>query len=177
MAKLSKPVFLCGMMASGKTVNGKILADKLGIPFHDSDRNIENCEKMSIPEIFKKEGENYFRNCERNIIGKLCNITKPAIISLGGGSLQNQSTVDQIKSAGWLVYLHTPENTLIKRLKSSENRPLLQEKDRSAKIKKLLSERLIFYRQAHLTIDTNQKSPSQVTDEILEQIRNYEEHN
>jgi len=165
------------MMGSGKTVNGKLLAEKLSVPFHDTDQHIENSEKISIPEIFELRGEPYFRKCERQAINKLCKANEPSIISLGGGSLQNQPVIEMIKQTGWLIYLNAPENILVNRLVSSDNRPMLRGEKRSEKITKLLSERRIFYKQAHFTIDTNHKSPSQITDEILEKVLNYEQEN
>ena len=171
--QLTQPVFLCGMMGAGKSTIGKILAAKSGVPFSDLDSLIESSENMSIPEIFDSHGEQKFRETERSILLEHAKKAE-GIIALGGGSLQNQQLVDHIKLSGWLIFLNVPVKELIKRLKNSANRPMLENSDLEKKIKQLLKERLPFYNQAHITIHTNDMDAEEIAENILKKLRIYE---
>ncbi len=177
---LSKPVFLCGMMGSGKSTLGQELARELGVPFYDLDKLIEDDQGKSIPEIFKTDGEATFRTVEEKLLIYYSQ-TIDGIMALGGGSLQNQSLVDHLKLNGWLIFLDTSQSVLLKRLKHSRNRPMIsaenQTESTEQKIKKLLAERRPFYTQAHITIKTNGLSKKKITDLIIQKLTLYEQKN
>lgn len=170
---LSKPVFLCGMMGSGKSSVGKRLASKLNVPFKDLDKLITRQESMSIPEIFSQKGEDYFREIERNLLIKESQRAK-GVMALGGGSLQNQQVVDHLKIYGWLVFLKVPQSVLLKRLKSGRNRPMLSQTDIEQKIDQLLTERNPFYEQAEITISIGTESHNRVVDNLVKKLSIYE---
>lgn len=171
---LSKPVFLCGMMGSGKSTVGKRLAAKLNVSFTDLDKVIVEHEGMSIHEIFSKKGEDYFRETERNLLIQESKHMS-GVIALGGGSLQNQQVVDHLKIYGLLVFLKVPQSVLLKRLKSGRNRPMLSKTNIEQKIDQLLKERNPFYEQADITITIGTESHNQVVNNLLKKLSVYED--
>jgi len=166
--KLKEPIFLCGMMGSGKTSVGKILAKKCDVQFQDLDSLIEKAENMKISEIFETEGEPYFREVEQKLLIQKSQQIE-GILSLGGGSLQNQMIVDHLKVLGWLIYLKEPEHRLVERLENSKKK-----KKKKNKISSLLKERSKFYEQAHITIQRDGKNKEETADEILKKLKMYE---
>lgn len=178
---LSQPVFLCGMMGSGKSTTGRQLAERLGVSFHDLDNLIEKKAKMAIPEIFADKGEHIFRSLERDAIIEACrNLT--GVIALGGGSLQNQHITDHIKLNGWLIFLNTPVDTLLRRLKKNTTRPMLYNSEGktlsiSDKIVTLMKQRIPYYVQAHITIDTDDLPAGEIVDLIAKKLIFHEQKN
>lgn len=170
---LSKPIFLCGMMASGKSTVGKRLAARLNVPFKDLDKMIVEHESMSIPEIFSQKGEDYFRKIERTLLIKESERTN-GVMALGGGSLQNRQVVDHLKIYGLLVFLKVPQSVLLRRLKTGRNRPMLLKTNIEDKIDQLLTERNPFYEQAHITITIGTESHNQVVDKLIKKLSVYE---
>lgn len=176
MKQIKQPVFLCGMMGSGKSTIGKQLAVELGATFKDMDDLIELKMNMSIPEIFEKLGETSFREAEKNLLIEESQ-RNDGVLALGGGSLQNQNLVDHVKLQGWLVFLDTPLTTLVERLRRSQNRPMI---DNTAsglenRLNRLLEERLPLYSQAHIKIKTDGLSTKEIVTAIRKQLANYEQ--
>jgi len=174
---LTQPLFLCGMMGSGKSTIGKALAQKLSEPFHDLDHLIEEKNGISIPEIFKKEGEESFRQTEKELIVQLAQ-TAEGVIALGGGTLQNQQITDHVKLNGWLVFLDCKPDTLYNRLKDSSNRPMissLSKENLKLKITTLLNGRLEFYEQAHFSVECNDRDIDAILEELVQKLKFYEQ--
>ena len=174
---LTQPLFLCGMMGSGKSTIGKALAQKLSVPFQDLDHLIVEKSGKNIAEIFESEGEESFREIERNLIILLAQ-TAEGIIALGGGTLQNQQITDHVKLNGWLVFLDCKPDTLYNRLKESSNRPMissLSEENLKLKITTLLENRLNFYEQAHFSVECNNKDVDTILEELIQKLKFYEQ--
>lgn len=176
---IKQPVFLCGMMGSGKSTVGRALADRLNVPFRDLDRMIEEKAEKSIPEIFEESGEATFRKIERET---LLEVTKSpsGVIALGGGSLQNQHLTDHIKLSGWLVFLNAPIDDIADRLHRREGRPMVSENTASKsdlhdKISTLMKQRIPYYSQAHLTVQIKDLTPRTITEEIIDKLAFYEQ--
>mgnify|MGYP003132193649 CR=1 FL=1 len=173
MNQHSKPaIFLCGMMGTGKSVIGKHLARKLNLPFTDLDTIIESDTGKKIPQIFEEIGEAGFREIERNTLARYLKHPK-GVLALGGGSLQNQELVDLIKNSGILIFIDTPIEILISRLKKSRRRPMingLDSQDLKMKIDKLLNERKPFYHQSNIIISGTAKSYEITTDLIIQEL-------
>lgn len=172
---IAKPLFLCGMMGSGKSTIGRRLASSLDLPFYDLDMEISNSEKMSIPKIFATRGESRFREVERNMLIRVSNKTR-GVIALGGGALQNQALTDHLKERGVLIFLDAPLSVLLNRLKNDKNRPLLHQDNRQTgdSVKELLDDRMPLYTQSHITIETGGKTPEEIVASILEKLENHE---
>src|ERR1700690_3228415 len=119
----SRSVVLVGMMGAGKSSVGRRLAARLTIPFVDADTEIESAPGMTIPEIFEKHGEPYFRAGEARVIARLLD-NGPQVLSTGGGSVMNQQTRDLIHIKGISVWLRADLDVLVKRTKRRNARPL-----------------------------------------------------
>lgn len=117
-------VFLCGFMGCGKTTIGQLAAKKMGCAFYDTDELIVENQGMSIPEIFEKKGEPYFRQVEAEIVKSMCG--KSAVISCGGGAMLNPDTAKYIAEAGEkIVFLDVDFDTCYERISGDTNRPIV----------------------------------------------------
>ncbi len=175
--KPRQPVFLCGMMGSGKSTIGKALATELNVPFTDLDLLIEKHEERTIPEIFELEGEAAFRKIEQQLLIKHVQDIE-GVLSLGGGSLQNQQVTDHVKLHGWLIFINAPRPVLLNRLKRSDKRPMLtssQEENRSDIIDRLMKQRLPYYSQAHITVNSGGMKKKEIIDTIIQKLKMYEQ--
>lgn len=171
---LKHPVYLCGMMGSGKSTIGEKLAEELEVPFKDLDSVIEESEGKTIPEIFEQDGEPEFRKIERKHLIKLSG-NFLGVLALGGGSLQNQQIVDHLKIYGWLVFIDTSQEEIVKRLSDPSGRPMLERSNEIAeRISNLFDERMKFYEQSHFSVQTENKSIDEITTEIVKKINIYE---
>ena len=121
-----RSVVLVGMMGAGKSSVGRRLAARLGIPFVDADAEIENAAGMTIPEIFAKHGEPYFRAGEARVIARLLD-SGPQVLATGGGAFMNQDTRDLIRDKGISVWLKADLDVLLKRIKRRSDRPLAEQ--------------------------------------------------
>lgn len=117
-----KPIFLCGFMGCGKTTVGKILAKKLGCECIDLDKYIEEKEKMTIPEIFEKHGEAYFRAAETAALKEFADIG--GVVATGGGTLLTDENGETAKNAGMVVFIDTYFDTCYNRIKDDPHRPI-----------------------------------------------------
>ncbi len=141
-------------MGSGKSLVGKILANKINFNFVDTDKLIEKKIGKSINRIFKEDGEIYFRQLEDKIITDILSNDK-TVISLGGGSIENNNIRKIIKKNSYNIYLQVKLDILISRLIYSSNRPLLKKNNMNLTLTKLLNKRSKFYQKADLIINNN----------------------
>ncbi len=117
-----RSVVLVGMMGAGKTSVGKRLASKLGLPFVDADAEIEAGAQLTIPEIFERFGEAYFRDGERKVIARLLN-GGPQVLATGGGAFMNKTTRENIAAHGVSIWLKPDVEVLLARVRKKSNRP------------------------------------------------------
>lgn len=179
--KLKQPLFLCGMMGSGKSTVGKEIASALAVDFHDLDSLIVEEAGMPITQIFEQKGEQWFRDLELKILIRESQKVS-GVMALGGGSLQNQRVVDHVKIYGWLVFLNVPKSVLLDRLSGDKNRPKLKHgKENREELEKtidtLFEQRLQLYSQAQITVDTNSDTPGEIAEHILKNIKIYDGFN
>lgn len=165
----NKNIILCGFMGCGKSTVGTLLARKLGMPFVDLDRYIEKKEKMSVQEIFEKNGEEYFRRAEREAASELSE-KKGVIIASGGGTLTFPENVQVLKKTGRIILLDLPVETVILRLRNDTTRPLLKRPDKDAVIRELFEKRLPLYQAAADIAVNADDSPMQVCRYIMDEI-------
>ena len=147
-------ISLCGMMGSGKSSLGKLIAKKTNYNYIDTDLLIENEENKSINQIFDENGEEYFRALEKKIILN-CLKRKKTIISLGGGAILNNDIRMAIKLNSFNIYLKVDKLILKKRLQNSKSRPLLKNEILDKKLQELINQREKFYSNADLIINNN----------------------
>jgi shikimate kinase len=162
---LNKNLVFLGMMGSGKSSIGDLVSKKLSLQFVDIDHLIEKEAGMNISEIFKKNGENYFRNLEEKITLKaLKNIKK--VISLGGGGFINDKIRKEILTNHFSFWLNWNESVLIKRIKDSKKRPLIF-KSTEQEIKQLIKKRLKIYAKAEFKINCNKLTKTEIVKKII----------
>jgi shikimate kinase len=123
--KLKKTVVLVGMMGAGKTAVGRALAARLAVPFLDADIEIEKAANMTISEIFQRDGEEFFRARETEVIDRLLD-ARPAILSVGGGAFLSARNREMIATKGLSVWLDADLDLLWSRVKGKNTRPLLR---------------------------------------------------
>lgn len=144
--------FIVGYMASGKSTFGKELAKDKGLPFLDLDECVESREGRSISEIFAKEGEEYFRKREREILHEICNEADEFVLATGGGTPCFFDNMDYMNQAGTTVFLNTLPLVIVDRLKRQRaDRPLLamySDDELEFFVREHLESRLSFYLKA-----------------------------
>ena len=158
-----RSIVLVGMMGAGKSSIGRRLATRLGIPFVDADTEIESAAGMTIPEIFDKHGEPYFRAGEARVIARLLD-NGPQVLATGGGAVMDQSTRDLIHIKGISVWLKADVDVLMKRTKRRNDRPLAE------KIKDLLPAREPLYALSDITVQSRDEPHDTIVDEIIAEI-------
>lgn len=149
--RLKKTVALVGMMGAGKTAVGRAVAVKLGVSFLDSDAEIEAAANLSVPEIFQRDGETFFRKRETEVIRRLLE-TQSGILSTGGGAYLAQVNRDNIAQKGVAVWLDADLDLLWSRVKHKDTRPLLRTDDPRATLEQIFAARTPIYRLAELHV-------------------------
>lgn len=170
-------IFLTGFMASGKSTIGPILANTIGWDFLDLDKVIEEKANKKIVEIFKEYGEEYFRKLETQTLKELTKLSKH-VISLGGGTIESEDNLNQMKKSGILVYLETSPEAAYRRLRFKRDRPALLFDDNEPtkeeflnRINTILNRRLKYYNQADLKINTDNKPVGITVDKLVKILR------
>lgn len=149
--RLKKTVALVGMMGSGKTAVGRAVALKLAVPFLDSDQEIEAAANLTVPEIFQRDGEVFFRKRETEVIRRLLE-TQSGILSTGGGAFLAQVNRENIAQKGVALWLDAPLDLLWNRVKHKDTRPLLRTADPRATLAEIFAARTPIYKLAELRV-------------------------
>jgi shikimate kinase len=155
-----RSVVLVGMLGAAKSSIGRRLAARLGIPFVDADAEIEAAAGMSIPEIFAKHGEPYFRAGEARVIARLLE-SGPQVLATGGGAIMDARTRELIAAKGISVWLKADVEVLIRRTKRRGERPLVD------RLKTLLPQREPFYALSDLTIQSREEPHDAIVEELV----------
>lgn len=155
---------LCGFTSSGKTTIGKLLAQRLELPFFDTDEMLMQENQMTIPEIFEKGGETLFRNLEYDIARKVCELD-PAVISTGGGMLTFARNGELLKKNGQIIYIDRPFEACYRSLSSMPDRPLFQHNTKE-QLERLYLERKSQYMLYASQTVKNDSRPEDVVEEI-----------
>lgn len=142
---------MVGMMGAGKTAIGTALAKRLHVPFLDSDTEISQAAKMTIAEIFERDGEDFFRDRESEVISRLLDGT-PCILSTGGGAYLREVNRSIMKERGTALWLQAELELLWQRVKHKNTRPLLQTDDPRATLAAIQAERDPIYALADITV-------------------------
>jgi shikimate kinase len=154
----SRTVVLVGLMGAGKSKIGRRLAVRLGLPFFDSDPEIEAAAGETIEEIFANRGERVFREGERRVIARL--LSQPVhILATGGGAFMDAATRALIARRGVSLWLRADLEVLVSRVMRRSNRPLLKQGDPRAILAELIERRHPVYAEADLVLDSGEGSP------------------
>ena len=161
----NKNIVFLGMMGSGKSSIGNLVSKKLNIPFIDIDYLIEEHVGMSISEIFKNNGEDYFRNLEEKITLKTLKNNK-SVIALGGGGFINDKIRKDILLKHFSFWLDWDESILQKRIRGSKKRPLAF-KSTDKEIKAIIMKRAKIYSKAQFRINCNKLTKTEIINKII----------
>jgi len=148
---LKKTVVLVGMMGAGKTAVGKALAERLSVPFLDSDDEIVKAANMSIAEVFQRDGEAFFRDRETEVITRLLE-EEIGVLSTGGGAFLAERNRAVIADKGVAVWLQADLDLLWSRVRHRNTRPLLRTPNPRETLQNLCQTREPFYAQADLAV-------------------------
>jgi shikimate kinase len=163
-------IFLIGPMGAGKSTIGRHLADELHLEFYDSDQEIEKRTGADIAWIFDLEGEDGFRAREESVINDLTD-KQGIVLATGGGSVASKAVRNRLSARGIVVYLQTTIDKQVARTQRDKRRPLLQNDDPEAVLRKLAEERNPMYEDAaDYIVDTDEQSARAVANQIIEKI-------
>ncbi len=169
---MQQNIFLVGLMGSGKTTVGRLLAKKLGMRFVDSDHEIESRTGATVSWIFEIEGEDSFRRREVETIDDLTS-QKGVVLATGGGAVVHPENRKNLKARGTVIYLRASVNNILQRTMHDKNRPLLQTENRRQKIEELARQREKFYSEvADIIIDTGRPNVHAMIQTIMNQLAN-----
>ncbi|MCG6939992.1 MAG: shikimate kinase AroK [Thiohalocapsa sp.] len=163
-------IFLVGPMGAGKSTIGRQLAQALGYEFQDSDQEIQRRTGVDIATIFEFEGEEGFRNRERQVIEELAQQDN-IVLATGGGAVMVAENRQQLAARGLVIYLHCSPEQQYARTARDRNRPLLDTEDPQQKLRDLMAEREPVYRQvADMVVSTERRGTSSVVKEIRRRL-------
>jgi len=167
-----KNIILIGMMGSGKSTIAKLLANRLCYKFLDTDELIEYAQGCSISQIIDTQGEDYFRDLERDILADLAQkIENPSVLATGGGIVLRADNRKQLSQLGFVIWLKASPSVIAERLQVDQTRPLLRSDNKLECITEILNQRKSFYEQSsHLAIDTDSLSTEKLCSLIHAQI-------
>lgn len=171
LKKTRDNIVLTGFMGSGKTTVGKLLSERYGYTFIDTDQYIEEKCGCTITELFSKKGESYFRQLETDILKELNASLTHAVLSTGGGLPLREENAAELATLGTVIYLQITPEEVISRLSGDNTRPLLSGDDPEQKVRDLLTYRIPLYeRVADLTIPATGQSPEYIAEEIISRM-------
>jgi len=163
---LHKTVALVGMMGAGKTAVGRALALRLGVPFLDSDTEIQEAANMTVPEIFARDGEAFFRRKEVQVIARLLS-DRPCILSTGGGAFLAEENRTAISRKGVAVWLNADLDLLWQRVRHRNTRPLLRTENPRQTLADIYNARVPVYALADLAVKSD---PSFAIEDMVSQV-------
>jgi len=164
-----KNIVLTGFMGAGKTAVGRELSHLLGWKIIDVDEEIVKAQGTTINELFGKFGEAGFRDIETEMIKKVAR-NRNVIISTGGGAVLRKENMDILREHGTIVCLWASADAVYKRTSSNGERPLLRVENPRRRIEELLEYRRPFYEKADMVLDTEEKTPLHIAEEILKRM-------
>lgn len=169
-------IVLIGFMGTGKSTVASYLHSVYAMDMMEMDQEIERREQMSISDIFKIKGEAYFRRRETELLREVSGKNN-IVISCGGGTPMREENVIEMKKNGRVVLLVADPETILERVRFSENRPLLQGKKNVEAIRELMEERRAKYEAAaDIIVDTEKRSMERICREIIEKITGMDEN-
>lgn len=162
---IMKNIILVGFMGTGKTTVAKALARDLKMTYVSIDELIKKREKKAINNIFRDEGESYFRKIEKEVVKEVMQKTGQ-VVDAGGGACLDHENMENMKKSGLVVCLWTDPTVIYERTKKCGHRPLLNVDDPGKRIQELLDHRRSFYEQADFHVDTTEFDINVITEGI-----------
>lgn len=169
--RLDKTVVLVGLMGAGKSTVGKRLANHINVDFYDSDLEIEKAADLTIPEIFERFGEKYFRDGEQRVVSRLLN-SDPCIVATGGGAFISDEIREMINEKGFAVWINADLETLWGRVEGKPGRPLLERPDAKKVLENLLNTRYPIYALSDHVVTSKKGRPHErVVNDIVKGLK------
>jgi shikimate kinase len=163
-------IYLIGPMGTGKTAVGKQLGRLLGVPFVDSDAEIERIAGVDIPYIFEQEGEAGFRQREREMIASLVQ-REPIVLATGGGAILAEDNRKLLHESGIVVFLQTSLAQQLQRVGRGRGRPMLKGVDMPQRLAELRALRDPLYAEiADITLTTDNRRVGRVAELVLQEL-------
>jgi shikimate kinase len=153
-------------MGTGKSTVGKLLAERVGWQFSDTDEVIVSRAEMPISEIFSNHGEAYFRSLESNVLREILNVGNQVLATGGGAVLAEENRICMLQN-GFVVALKADPEVIIRRVSMDQSRPLLQG-NLQERVHSLLEQRKHAYHFAHAMINTSNLTTEQIVKQIIE---------
>lgn len=169
---LDRPIVLVGLMGAGKSTVGRRLARRLGIPFVDSDVEIEEASGVTTADLFERYGEQDFRDGERRLVARLVD-GAVRVIATGGGAFVDPRTRQLLNERAITVWLDAPIEVLAERTTRRDNRPLLKKGDRAQILARLSEERRSSYAEAQIHIRSEGGAHGDVVETIVAALREH----
>jgi shikimate kinase len=164
------PIFLVGFMASGKTTVGRLLAEGLGWTFADLDELVTRAAGRTVPEIFAAEGEAGFRRREGAAVREAASRSR-VVVATGGGAACREENLAAMLDSGRVIALGVSPEEAIRRAGGASGRPLLDGKaDPVGEARRLLEVRRAFYERAHIRLQTDGRTPSEIAQALLAEL-------
>ena len=170
--RLDRPVALVGLMGVGKSTVGRRLARRLGLPFVDSDSEIEDAAGYPAAEIFERFGESDFRDGERRLVARLVE-GEIRVIATGGGAYVDPRTRQLLNERAITVWLDAPVDILAERTSRRDTRAQLRNGDPKAVLQKLAEERRPSYSEAHIHIRSGDGAHRDVVEAIVHALEQF----
>lgn len=161
-----------GLMGAGKSAIGRLVANQLGLPFVDTDHEIERVSRMSISELFSTYGESEFRALEGRVIRRLLR-SGPKVVSTGGGAFINDKTRKHIERGGISVWLKADLDVLWDRVNKRDHRPLLKTENPKQTLENLMNERYPIYQRANVTVVSRDVRKEVIAADVMEAVIAY----
>ncbi len=171
-ARLDRPLVLIGLMGTGKTKLGKLLASTLGLPFVDSDDEIEKAAGMTIAEIFDRFGEAYFRDGEKRVMARLLD-GGVRVIATGGGAVMNPDTAALVWDKSISLWIRADMEVILERTARNDRRPLLRSGDPEKILRELAEKRYPVYEKANIAIDSHRGPAESILGQTLDKLDSF----
>lgn len=158
---------LTGFMGTGKTTIGRLVAERLGLPFLDMDAEIERRAGQPVKAIFASQGEAAFRQMEHDLCQELA-ARRGLVIATGGGALLDPASRASLNDSGLVICLTAEPEALVARLAGVDDRPLLHGDDPAGRIRALIASRQAVYAALPFQLDTTHLTPEGVMEAVLD---------
>lgn len=167
---LKKTIVMVGMMGAGKTAVGRALAQRLKVAFLDSDVELEAASNMTVPEIFERDGEPFFRTKETQVIERLLGEER-CILSTGGGAFLAEQNRQNISDKGISIWLNADLELLWTRVRHKDTRPLLRTGNPKATLQQLYEQRVPIYQHADMSVVSEDRySIEDMVDRVIDAL-------
>ena len=163
---MKRHILLVGLPGSGKTTIGRLVAERLGAGFIDSDLIVVRKMQMPVARIFAIHGEGKFREIEKEAMEQAL-AGPPSVLSPGGGWAAQPGLLESARQNSFVVYVKTMAMTATRRATTENTRPMLAGQDPAEEMRNLLKDREPFYKLAEAEIKNDMKTPEAAADEIV----------